>query len=416
MLDNRKFASFIAAKRRQAGLTQQQVSDKLGVSFQAVSKWETGSAYPNVELLLEFSRILNVSVDEILNGQETPDECLTYRKAGVDISYTDIIKKEMAGVLHSSDVRVIGRMNQFAALYDIKFDDITDPVLVLKAEEPGSKQLLATKYGYIESICHDMVNHLVNDIAVMGAKPLAVLDTIVCGSAEKDTIKTIVKGVADACWENDCALIGGETSIQPGVLDNGKYILTASVAGIVDRSHIIDGTKISDGDRVLAVASNGLHTNGYSLIRMLMEQMPTITEEKIGGETFLDVIMRPHTPYYKFIKEICRLRNVTGMAHITGGGIRGNLSRIVPEDLCAQIDLGKIQTPAIFGCIKSNGNISDEEMLNTFNCGIGLVITVQENHLDFVKNQMLQGHCCYEIGEVTFGKTRVEFRNTIKWT
>lgn len=416
MLDNLKIASFISGKRRQAGLTQQQVSEKLGVSFQAVSKWETGTAYPNVELLLELSRILNVSVDEILNGQETPDECLTYRKAGVDISYTDIIKKEMAGVLHSSDERVLGRMSQFAALYDIKFDDITDPILVLKAEEPGSKQKLAMKYGYTESICHDMVNHLVNDIAVMGARPLAVLDTIVCGSAEKDTIKSIVKGIADACRENECSLVGGETSIQPGVLESGIYILTASIAGIVDRSHIIDGTKISDGDRVLAVASNGLHTNGYSLVRMLMEQMPQITEEKIGGETFLDVIMRPHTPYFKSIREICQLPNVTGMAHITGGGIAGNLPRIIPEGLCAQIDLDKIQMPAIFGYIKSNGNIADEEMLSTFNCGVGLVITVQKKHLDFVKNQMLKGHNCYEIGEVTFGKTKVEFKNTIRWT
>ncbi len=132
------------------------------------------------------------------------------------------------------------------------------------------------EYGYSESICHDMVNHLVNDIVVMGAKPLAVLDTIVCGNAEADTIKTLVKGVSDACKENECSLVGGETSIQPLVVDPGVYVLTSkSIAGIVERSKVIDGSRIKEGDAVLAIASNGLHTNGYSLVRLLMDKNAT---------------------------------------------------------------------------------------------------------------------------------------------
>ncbi len=181
----------------------------------------------------------------------------------------------MSKHLETKDKRVLNGLGPFASLYDIKFPEIENPVLVLKSEDPGSKQKLAMEYGYTESICHDMINHLVNDIVVMGAKPLAVLDTIVCGNAEKDTIKSLVKGVSGACRENECSLVGGETSIQPLVVESGVYVLTSSIAGIVEKSKVIDGSAIEE-DAVLAIASNGLHTNGYSLIRLLMDKMPQI--------------------------------------------------------------------------------------------------------------------------------------------
>lgn len=184
MLEYEKIAAFLVEKRREKGFTQQQLAQLLHVSFQAVSKWETGASLPGPELLLSLGAHLGVSADEILRGQAA-EGGLTYRQAGIDISYTDSIKQDMAALLRSGDPRVLNGLGPFAALYDIRFDEIPDPVLVLKAEEPGSKQKLATQYGYTESICHDMINHLVNDIAVMGARPLCVLDTIICGSAEK---------------------------------------------------------------------------------------------------------------------------------------------------------------------------------------------------------------------------------------
>jgi len=251
-LDNMKIAAFIAEKRKSKGLTQQQVADALHVSFQAVSKWENGTSYPVIELLYTLSRLLGTTTDEILSARDSDEIGLTYEKAGVDISYTDSIKREMAVYLDSPNPRVLNGLGPFASLYDIRFDEIENPVLVLKSEEPGSKQKLAVKYGYTGSICRDMVNHLVNDIIVMGAKPLAVLDTIICGNAEKDTIKSLVKGISEACRENQCDLVGGETSVQPGVVEKGVYVLTASIAGIVDRGKIIDGSKIQAGDKVIA--------------------------------------------------------------------------------------------------------------------------------------------------------------------
>ena len=415
MLDSIKVGNFIMGKRKSLGMTQQQLADKLKVSFQAISKWENGTTYPNIEILRDLAIVLDVSVDEILAGSERGAEGLSYSKAGIDITYTDTIKREMAKHLDTKDDRVLNGLGPFASLYDIKFQEIENPVLVLKSEEPGSKQKLAIEYGYSESICHDMVNHLVNDIVVMGAKPLAVLDTIVCGNAEADTIKTLVKGVSDACKENECSLVGGETSIQPLVVDPGVYVLTSSIAGIVERSKVIDGSQIKEGDAVLAIASNGLHTNGYSLVRLLMDKMPQIKLDKIDGLTFIEQIMKPHTPYYRTIKDLFDKDVIHGMAHITGGGIEGNLCRIIPEGLSAKIDLSKIKILDIFKYIRNNGNISDEEMLRTFNCGVGFNIVTNQKDKAAVMHHVSRFYDCYEIGVIESGDRKVKFENRLNW-
>lgn len=415
MLDSKKIGHFIAEKRKEAGLTQQQLANKLNISFQAVSKWENGSAYPNIELLYELATLLEISVDELLLGNEKCGESLSYSKAGVDITYTDAIKSEMAKHLETKDRKVLNGVGPFASLYDISFPEIKNPVLVLKSEEPGSKQKLAMEYGYTESICHDMINHLVNDIIVMGAKPLAVLDTIVCGNAEKDTIISFVKGISEACKNNECSLVGGETSIQPQVVDNGVYILTSSIAGIVEKDDIVDGTKILENDVILAVASNGLHTNGYSLVRLLMDKMPQIKLDKVDGETFIEKIMKPHTPYYTALKDLFGKSFLNGMAHITGGGIEGNLSRIIPDGLCAKIDLSKIKPLSIFKYIKVNGSISDSEMLSTFNCGVGFIIVTSYKYKDSVKKHIKKFYDCYEIGNIVKNNYKIDFYNKINW-
>ena len=396
-------------------MTQQQLADKLNVSFQGISKWENGTTYPNIEILRDLAIVLNVSVDEILSGNERGAEGLSYSKAGIDITYTDAIKTEMAKHLETKDTRVLNGLGPFASLYDIKFPKIENPVLVLKSEEPGSKQKLAMEYGYTESICHDMINHLVNDIVVMGAKPLAVLDTIVCGNAEKDTIKSLVKGISDACRENECSLVGGETSIQPQVIESGVYVLTSSIVGIVEKSKVIDGSAIKEGDAVLAIASNGLHTNGYSLVRLLMDKMPQIKLDKIDGLTFIEQIMKPHKPYYKSIKGLFEEEIIHGMAHITGGGIEGNLSRVIPKGLSAKIDLSKLRVLNIFKYIRNTGNINDKEMLRTFNCGVGFNVVVAQKDKAAVMKHINQFCDCYEIGMIEMGESKVRFENRINW-
>lgn len=415
MPDSYKVGCFIADRRRELGLTQNELAQWLNVSFQTVSKWENGKSYPNIEILFDLAKVLGVSVDELLSGEEKDPDGLSYSKAGIDIAYTDTIKKEMVKHLETKDRRVLNGLGQFASLYDINFPSIKEPVLVLKSEEPGSKQKLAMEYGFTESICHDMINHLVNDIIVMGARPLAVLDTIVCGKAEKSTIGSLVKGVSDACKENECSLVGGETSIQPSVVDPGVYVLTSSIAGIVEKKNVIDGSKVTESDSVIAIASNGLHTNGYSLVRMMLDKMPQIKLEKVNGNTFIEEIMKPHTPYYKALKDLFGKEEIHAMAHITGGGIEGNLNRVIPDGLCAKIDVSKIRILPIFKFIRDKGNISDIEMLNTFNMGAGLIMVVPGSSKDKVMKHIKKTYDCYEIGQITKGSEKISFSGRLNW-
>jgi len=301
-------------------------------------------------------------------------ERLSYAAAGVDIAAADAAKKAMGGSLETSDSRVLNRLGAFATLFDASFPGYKQPVLVLKTEEPGSKQKLALAHDRVESLCEDLVNHLINDIIVMGAHPLSVQDAIICGHLDGPIVNRLVAGLAAACRAQGCTLTGGETSEQPGVLDAGTYILVANAVGVVERARIIDGARIAPGDRVIAVASNGLHTNGYSLVRALLARDPALAGRDVDGETFLDVILRPHRPYYHAVRDLFTDEGLHGLAHITGGGIAGNLRRIIPAGQQARIDLGAIVPPPIFHAIRAAGDVDDADMLRTFNLGAGLIV------------------------------------------
>jgi phosphoribosylformylglycinamidine cyclo-ligase len=341
---------------------------------------------------------------------------LSYKKSGVDIDIADAAKMDMSKSLETTDRRVLNRIGAFASLFDASFPGYKEPVLVLKTEEPGSKQKLAFKYNRIPSICYDLVNHLINDIIVMGAKPLSVQDAIICGKLEKNVVNELVDNIAKACREQDCTLTGGETSEQPGVIEPGLYILTASVVGIVEKSKIIDGSKIEEGDCVLAVASNGLHTNGYSLVRALIDDRPEIINTTVDGQSFLDAIMKPHKCYYKCFRDLFGLSGLHGLAHITGSGIDGNLERILPDNLNAVIDSDKIKILPIFKTIKEFGDVSDSDMLRTFNMGVGMVIVAKESVINDIQKHLASKECdSYTIGKIVKGNKRVTFEGKLNW-
>ena len=332
-------------------------------------------------------------------------ESLTY---GVNIDVANAAKQEMATILKTNNSRVLNKVGAFASLYDFSFPEYENPVLVLKTEEPGSKQLLASKYGKLENVAYDMINHLINDCIVMGAKPLTVQDAIICGRMVKEDINKIVKAVADACSKEGCVLTGGETSEQPGVLNEGTYVLTSSIVGIVEKSKIIDGSKIEEGNVVLGLASNGIHTNGYTLVRSVMEKYPKILDEEVGGETFIDAILKPHMCYYSVLKDLFNTDMIRGMAHITGGGIKENLNRILPQNLDAEIDLSKYDVLEIFKLIRKYGKVSDAEMIRTFNMGVGLAVVTPRECAEEVKRHIINnGVNCYEIGTIVPGNKHV---------
>jgi phosphoribosylformylglycinamidine cyclo-ligase len=341
---------------------------------------------------------------------------MSYSAAGIDIDQTDAAKREMAASLATADPRVLNRIGAFASLYDARFEGYQHPVLVLKTEEPGSKQKLAFEHDRVESICRDMINHLVNDIIVMGARPLSVQDAIICGRTDKAVIARLVAGMAAACRENDCTLTGGETSIQPGVLAAGGYILTSSIVGVVEKAKIIDGSRIQHGDVVLAVPSNGLHTNGYTLVRAIMAASPAVLDERPGGESFMDVILRPHTPYYRLVRGMFDWPELHGLAHITGGGIQDNLNRILPAGCDAAIDRSLIRVLPVFGIIRRWGNVADAEMLRTFNMGVGLTAVVAAGAAEKTISHLRQAGCeAYPIGTIVPGDRKVSYFGELNW-
>lgn len=347
-----------------------------------------------------------------------PDRSLTYADAGVSLGAKRDAFATLDADLTIGDSRVLTRSGAFASLFAASFAGYRQPVLALKTEEPGSKQLLAARAGRFDGVARDLVNHLVNDIAVMGAEPLAVLDMIVCSRLQPDIVHGIIVELAAACREQGCSLVGGETSEQPGVVADGAYVLSASVVGVVERERIVDGSAIRAGDVVLAVASNGLHTNGYTLVRTLLERDAGLADRDVDGEPFLQAALRPHRSY----RDLClALRDlpVHGMAHITGGGVRDNLARILPDRTCADLDLGAFVIPSIFDVLRGSGAVDDQEMLRVFNLGVGLVTVLPAGlEQEAVACAAAAGDASYRIGTIerTDGSgPSVRFRGRLRW-
>jgi phosphoribosylformylglycinamidine cyclo-ligase len=338
------------------------------------------------------------------------------RKYEVDIDLANRTKKEMAASLESADGRVLNKLGAFASLYDIEMPEYRHPVLVMKTEEPGSKQLLAFKYHKVESVCRDMINHLVNDCIVMGARPLVVQDAVICGKLDKEVVNRIVRAISECCRENDCSLTGGETSEQPGVLAPGAYVLTSSIVGIVERDEVIDGSKIREGDVLIGLESSGPHTNGYTLIRRLLAEDPSIAEADIDGLSFLDRVMEPHRCYYRGLRELFPTGILRGLAHITGGGIKENLNRILPGSLDALVRLGDYPQSSLFSFIRKAGKLDEAEMLRTFNLGVGLVAVVRAADADRAIGLLAaRGLPARAIGDIVPGSGKVATVGGFPW-
>ena len=334
----------------------------------------------------------------------------------VNIDIANEAKSEMRGILASDDRRVLNKVGAFASLYDFSNMPYKNPVLVMKTEEPGSKQLIAARYDRIEGVCYDMIHHLINDVIVMGATPLAIQDAIICGKIDKDKITRIVKALADAARGQGCSLTGGETSEQPGVIPDDTFILTSSIVAVAEKDELIDGSAISVGDAVLSLRSSGIHTNGYTLVRRIMRENPSIMDETIDGRAFIDAVLEPHRCYYQAVKDLFGTGTIAGMAHITGGGIKENLDRILPPNVNAEIDLSSYRVPMIFSVLREYGKVSDEEMLRTFNLGCGLAMVCgQDSVRGLTEHFERQGIECALIGSVVPGDGKVITKGSLTW-
>ena len=303
---------------------------------------------------------------------------MDYRQAGVDIDAGNSVVKRIRSLARQTFTPgVISEIGSFGGLFHLAASGVSDPVLVASADGVGTKLRLAFLTGQHHSIGRDLVNHCVDDILVQGAVPLFFLDYLATGRLEPDVAVQIVEGLAAACRENGCALLGGETAEMPGFYAPGEYDVAGFIVGVVPRDGLIDGKGIAPGDVLIGLPSSGLHTNGYSLARRIAFETAGLTpDSRVSelGTSIGEALLVPHRSYLPVVRPLLPQRLIKGMAHITGGGITDNLPRILPEGTHAEIDRSAWQVPEIFRWLQRTGQVPDEDMLRTFNMGVGLIV------------------------------------------
>ncbi|PLT27503.1 phosphoribosylformylglycinamidine cyclo-ligase [Peribacillus deserti] len=332
-----------------------------------------------------------------------------YKQAGVDIEAGyEAVNRMKKHVKRTMRPEVLSGLGGFGGMFDLSALQLKEPVLVSGTDGVGTKLMLAFMLDKHDTIGIDCVAMCVNDIIVQGAEPIYFLDYIACGKAEPEKIEAIVKGISDGCEQAGCALIGGETAEMPGMYGEEEYDLAGFTVGAVEKSKLVTGKEISDGDILIGLASSGIHSNGYSLVRKILLQDNSLQLQDYVEElgcTLGEELIRPTKIYVKPIIEALKSYSITGMAHITGGGFIENIPRMVPEGLGTEIQLGSWKANPIFSFLQEKGNLKKEEMFNIFNMGIGMVISIKEEEADSLTEFFnANGEKAYAIGKVIQGE------------
>ncbi|MDC0530111.1 phosphoribosylformylglycinamidine cyclo-ligase [Pelagibacteraceae bacterium] len=336
----------------------------------------------------------------------------SYKKSGVDISLANRLVKHIS-FLSKKDVKKTNKsfnkdvIGGFGSLFDISKTKIKDPVIVSCTDGVGTKIDLANKFKKFDTIGIDLVAMCVNDLIVQGAKPLFFLDYIAVGKLDLNKTKKILKGIFKGCKLSNCKLIGGETAEMPGIYSKGKFDLAGFSVGIVSKKKILKKENVKENDIVLAIPSNGIHSNGYSLVRSILKK------NKITKNLKRELI-KPTKIYSKEVLQLINKDLIKAGAHITGGGLIENLLRSIPNNLSINIDLSQIKISKIFKWLKTK-NISDKEMLNTFNCGVGFCLISQKKNVNKIIKIFSKQYKPYEIGFISKNKNKVNLFNSLKW-
>jgi phosphoribosylformylglycinamidine cyclo-ligase len=356
----------------------------------------------------------NKTQKESVPKTPTSTTVVTYADAGVDINRANRTKQRIKYLAHKTFTKgVLSEIGGFGGLFSVDKAKYADPVLVSSVDGVGTKLKVAFEMDLHSTVGADLVNHCVNDIAVQGAAPMFFMDYLATGKLDPAIAEQVVEGIADACKHNGCALIGGETAEMPGFYPDGEYDLAGFIVGVVDREKIVTGKDVQIGDIILGLPSNGLHTNGYSLARKLLFEVGHYSPEtyvneiknKVGNE-----LMRTHKSYWPVLRKLVDGQCVAAMAHITGGGITENLPRVLPKGTAAVIELGSWPVLPIFEHLQQLGNVPQEEMLRTFNMGLGMLLVVPSAKFKKAQSVLERvGEKYYTVGRVVKGERKVTY-------
>ena len=335
----------------------------------------------------------------------------TYKKSGVNIDAADSFINFISAVSSKKKgKKKFSNIGGFGSISNIP-NHIKQPKIVACTDGVGTKIEIANVLNKYDTIGIDLVAMSVNDLIVQGAKPLLFLDYISINKIDLKKLKSIIKGIVNGCEQSECELVGGETAEMPGTYEKGKFDIAGFAVGVVGKNKILNKNKIKDNDLVLAIPSSGLHSNGYSLVRYVLNKKKI----NIKKNNFLRTeLLRPTKIYVKEVLKLIDKNLINGCANITGGGLADNIKRIIPENLVAEIDLKKINTSKIFRWLKKN-DISDKEMLKTFNCGVGFCLIISPKNLDKVKKYFTKEFKPYVIGKISKGKNKVKLNGSINW-
>jgi len=338
--------------------------------------------------------------------QQDSQKSLSYKDAGVDIDAGNaLVEKIKTSVASTHRPGVVGSIGGFGGLFEIPVERYKKPVLVSGTDGVGTKLKLAIDTGRHDTIGIDLVAMCVNDILVLGAEPLYFLDYYATGELDTDIAADVVEGIAEGCRQSSAALIGGETAEMPGMYGKGDYDLAGFCVGVVEKDNIIDGSKVAVGDVMIAIASSGPHSNGYSLVRKIIEHSGADIDGSLeDGERIADALLAPTRIYVRTIHALLEHFDIHAMAHITGGGLLENIPRVLPEGAQAVVDNSSWQLPAVFKWLQQNGNVVDEEMYRTFNCGVGMVLVVAAADSDAILNKLQDiGEQAWKLGDIRAG-------------
>lgn len=346
----------------------------------------------------------------------TPRHGMTYRDAGVDIDAQDAALSRIKDLVASTRTEgTLSGLGSFGGLFACP--SVPGGVLVSSTDGVGTKILVAIRAGRHHTVGADLVNHCVNDILVMGAVPLFFQDYFAVGRLDPLVAEQVVSGVARACRENGCALLGGETAEMPDVYHESHYDLAGTIVGLVQRERILDGSRVRKGDVLLGLGSSGLHTNGYSLARRIVFELMELgpDDEMPGcGVSVADALLAVHRSYLPLLREPLERDLVSAMGHITGGGLTDNLPRVIPDGLAAEIELGSWPVPEVFGALGRAGEVPGDDMLRTFNLGIGMVVVAGEAQAgELEKHWDALGEPHYRIGRIVEGRKDVIYRGSL---
>lgn len=334
---------------------------------------------------------------------EQQQERLNYKSAGVDIEAGNALVERIKPIAAKTrNAGVMAGLGGFGSLFELPLDRYKNPVLVSGTDGVGTKLKLALDLNLHNTVGIDLVAMCVNDIIVQGAEPLFFLDYFATGKLNVDTAASVIEGIGKGCEYSGAALVGGETAEMPGMYADGDYDLAGFCVGIVERDNIIDGSKVKAGDKLIGIASSGPHSNGYSLVRKIVEKSGVSLESEVNGKHLGKTLLEPTRIYVKPLLELLKTVPVHAMAHITGGGITENLPRVLPKDLDATINLSAWQLPEIFAWLQQQGNVDLADMLVTFNCGVGMIVCVDAaDEAKTLEILAAQGETVFSIGEIT---------------